>query len=85
MERVDYEQIVIQDLINVHKREELDFHPWYQRRSVWKRSQKAYLINTLFEQKLVPSCYIRHYLDVEKEKRIKEVVDGQQRIGAILD
>jgi uncharacterized protein with ParB-like and HNH nuclease domain len=85
MERVDYERIVIQDLLNLNKSGGLDLNPWYQRRSVWTRPQKAYLVNTLFEQKPVPTCYIRHYLDVEKEKSIKEVVDGQQRIRTILE
>ena len=51
MERVDYESIVIQELVGLNDREELDLNPWYQRRSVWTPPQKAYLINTLFEQK----------------------------------
>jgi hypothetical protein len=85
MERVEYQPLVIQDLVNLHHAGELDLAPWYQRRSVWKTPQKAYLINTLFEQKPIPSCYVRHYLDVEKEKSIKEVVDGQQRMRAILE
>ena len=85
MDRVEYQTMVIQDLINHHKADELNLTPWYQRRAVWTRPQKAYLINTIFENKPVPSIYIRHYLDVEKEKSIKEVVDGQQRIRAILE
>lgn len=85
MDRVDYESVVIQDLENMHNREELDLSPWYQRRSVWTPAQKAYLINSLFENAPIPTCYIRHYLDVDSEKSIKEVVDGQQRIRAILD
>jgi hypothetical protein len=85
MDRVEYQPIVIQDLLNMHKSDELDLNPWYQRRSVWNEPQKSYLINTIFEKKPIPSIYIRHYLDVEKEKSIKEIVDGQQRIRAILE
>jgi len=85
MERVEYQPLVIQDLINLHKAEELDLNPWYQRRSVWRKPQKAYLINTIFEKKPVPSCYVRHYLDLKSEKSIKEIVDGQQRIRSILE
>lgn len=84
MERVDYQSLVIQDVINLEKQGELNLNPWYQRRSVWKDSQKSYLINTLFERKPIPTIYIRHTIDMEKEKSIKEVVDGQQRIRAIL-
>jgi hypothetical protein len=71
--------------VNQHKADELDLNPWYQRRSVWKRPQKAYLINTIFVKKPVPSVYVRHYLDLKKEKSIKEIVDGQQRIRSILE
>lgn len=84
MLRVDYESVVIQDIENFHKRDELNLNPWYQRRSVWSNSQKAYLINSIFENKPIPTCYVRHYLDVDNEKSIKEVVDGQQRLRAVL-
>jgi hypothetical protein len=85
MDRVEYQLLVIQDLINLHRQDELDLNPWYQRRSVWTTPQKAYLVNTILEQKPVPSLYIRHSLDLERERSIKEVVDGQQRIRSILE
>ena len=47
MERVEYQPIVIQDVINLNNNDELDIKPWYQRRAVWNRQQKSYLINTL--------------------------------------
>jgi hypothetical protein len=84
MDRVDYESVVIQDLYNLSERDELNLNPWYQRRSVWTDTQKAYLINSVFENAPIPTCYVRHYLDVATEKSIKEVVDGQQRIRAVL-
>ena len=85
MERVEYESLIIQDLLGYHDRNELDIAPWYQRRSVWTRPQKAYLINTIHESKPVPSLYIRHAVDFESEKSIKEVVDGQQRIRSVIE
>jgi len=84
MDRVDYQSLIIQDLINIKKSEELDLSPWYQRRSIWTPPQKSYLINTLFDQKPIPAIYIRHSLDLEKSKSIKEIVDGQQRTRTIL-
>lgn len=84
MERVDYQSLIIQDLINLEKKDELNLNPWYQRRSVWNDSQKSYLINTLLERKPIPAIYIRHSLDLEKGKSLKEVVDGQQRSRAII-
>ena len=84
MERVDYQSLIIQDILNLHTKGELNTTPWYQRRSVWTNGQKSYLINTLFEKKPIPALYIRHSLDLEKGKSIKEVVDGQQRSRAII-
>ena len=84
MDRVDYELLIIQDLLNFYRDKTFNINPWYQRRSVWSEPQKAYLINTIFEGMPVPSLYIRHQIDVDAEKSIKEVVDGQQRIRSII-
>lgn len=85
MERVDYESLIIQDLLSSYDRKELNLTPWYQRRTVWTRPQKSYLINTIHARKPVPSIYIRHTIDLESERSLKEVVDGQQRIRCLLD
>jgi uncharacterized protein DUF262 len=85
MDRVEYQSLVIQDLFNYYRSGELNLTPWYQRRSVWTTSQKSYLINTLHENKPIPELYIRHSIDLQKEKSIKEIVDGQQRSRAILE
>lgn len=85
MERVDYESMVVQEFLNAHKSGELNVSPWYQRRAVWSNAQKAYLVNSVFEKMPVPSIYIRHTIDIEEEKTIKEIVDGQQRVRSLLD
>ena len=85
MDRIEYQPTTIQDILNDAKYDKLNLTPWYQRRSVWTRPQKAYLINTIFEKKPVPSLYIRHSLDLEKEKSIKEIVDGQQRVRSLIE
>jgi len=85
MDRVDYQPLLVQDLVSWNKNGELDLSPWYQRRAVWTIPQKAYLINTLFEQKPVPTVYFRHTVDLDQDRSLREVVDGQQRIRAILE
>ena len=85
MERVDYESMVVQELLNAHERDELNVSPWYQRRAVWSNAHKSYLVNTVFEIRPVPTLYIRHTIDIEREKTIKEVVDGQQRCRSIIE
>ena len=32
MDRVDYQTVIIQDIVNFEKRKELNLRPWYQRR-----------------------------------------------------
>lgn len=85
MDRVDYQPLLIQDLVTWNKNGELDLAPWYQRRAVWTIAQKAYLVNTLFERKPVPTLYFRHAIDLDADKTVREVVDGQQRIRAVLE
>jgi uncharacterized protein with ParB-like and HNH nuclease domain len=85
MDRVDYQTIIIQDVVNLERRHELNLRPWYQRRIVWTPQQQSYLINTIHEQKPIPSIYIRHSIDVGKSQSLREVVDGQQRLVAVLE
>jgi hypothetical protein len=70
---------------NLERRDELNLRPWYQRRIVWTPQQQSYLINTIHEQKPIPSIYIRHSIDVGSSRSIREVVDGQQRLFAVLE
>jgi hypothetical protein len=84
MDRVDYQTVIIQDIVNLERRDELNLRPWYQRRIVWTTQQQSYLINTIHEQKPIPSIYIRHSIDVGTSRSIREVVDGQQRLAAVL-
>lgn len=85
MDRVDYQSFIIQDLLNDYLDEKINLNPWYQRRSVWTRAQKSYLLNTLFERKPIPAIYIRHSIDLQEGKSVKEIVDGQQRCRAIIE
>ena len=84
MERVDYESMVIQELLGSYDRGELELSPWYQRRAVWSNSHKSYLINSIFAAMPVPTLYIRHTINMDEKATKKEVVDGQQRIRAII-
>lgn len=77
--------MLVQDLLNAHNRNELNVSPWYQRRSVWSTAHKSYLINSIFSTMPVPTIYLRHTLDIEKEITVKEVVDGQQRCRSIIE
>jgi hypothetical protein len=58
--------------------------PPYQRKPVWTDPQKAYLIDTIIKDYHIPEIYI-HRVTNELGKSIYNIVDGQQRVRAILD
>ncbi|MGL4974619.1 MAG: DUF262 domain-containing protein, partial [Bosea sp. (in: a-proteobacteria)] len=61
----------------------LAISPKFQRRGVWGRAAQSYLIDTLLLGFPVPPIYLRMTQD-PKKGMIREVVDGQQRLSAIL-
>jgi hypothetical protein len=57
--------------------------PKFQRRGVWGRPAQSYLIDTLLLSLPVPPLYLRVAQD-PKKGMVREVVDGQQRLSAVL-
>ena len=63
---------------------ELELGPPFQRNPVWTDLQKAYLIDTILHGLPIPELYMQDIGDESgAEKHI--VVDGQQRVRAVLD
>jgi len=75
----------INDFREWKNRGELVLQPRFQRRKVWSPKAKSFLIDTILKGFPIPAVYIRQKIDLATQKTIREVVDGQQRIGAILD
>ena len=63
----------------------LDIAPEFQRRKVWTPGARSYFIDTLIRQMPVPPIYIRVRQSKDKTRVLREVIDGQQRLSAILD
>lgn len=63
----------------------LSLTPKFQRRGVWKPAARSFFIDTLLRALPVPPIYIRQTQSPERNRIIREVVDGQQRISAVLD
>lgn len=59
--------------------------PKFQRRGVWNRAQRSYLIDTLLLELPVPPIYIRVVQSGDNRAVVREIIDGQQRLRAILD
>lgn len=75
----------INDFREWKDRNELVLQPRFQRRKVWNSKAKSFLIDTILRGFPIPAVYIRQKIDISTHKTIREVVDGQQRIGTILD
>lgn len=64
--------------------EELVLTPPYQRQAVWTPLQQSYLLDTILNGLPIPELYMQDVGDADgNEKHI--VVDGQQRIRAVLE
>jgi len=69
---------------SAHERKELDIKPPFQRNPVWVNRQKSYLIDTILNKFPIPEIYMQETID-RKGKAKYIIVDGQQRIRAILE
>jgi len=75
----------VSDFRGWDKKGELKLQPKWQRRPVWHEMARCYLIDTMLRKLPIPPLYIRETTDPRTEKTIREVVDGQQRLRAVLD
>lgn len=79
------EQFRISDFIEWNRQKTLRLNPDFQRGSVWVPSARVYLIDTILRGLPVPKIYLRSKIDVQSQTAVRDVVDGQQRLKAILD
>jgi len=63
----------------------LEMTPKFQRKAVWTAQQRSYLIDTILQGMPVPPIYLRNIYDPEKKRLVRQVIDGQQRLKAVLD
>lgn len=75
----------ISDFLSWEQRDELNLQPRFQRRDSWSPRARSYLIDTIVRGLPIPKVFIREQIDLETKRSIREVVDGQQRLRAILD
>lgn len=75
----------ISEFIKWQTSNELNLSPKFQRNSVWNDQAKSYLIDSIIRGLPIPPVFIRQKVDVAAAKIFREVIDGQQRLRAILD
>lgn len=77
-------QFTVGDFVSWMRNGELDLSPSFQRRPVWKKSAKSYLIDTIVRGLPTPIIFLRQITDTKKLTTKRQVVDGQQRIRTLL-
>src|SRR2546426_3204849 len=63
---------------------QLEIAPNFQRGDIWPPKAKSFLIDTILRSRPIPPLYIRLRFDPIKKRMIRQVVDGQQRLRAVL-
>ena len=74
----------INDFIGWYDRGELIISPDFQRRGVWTTKAKSYLIDSIVRGMPIPQLFIRQIVHPSARRTVREVVDGQQRLKAII-
>ena len=84
MKNFDTRTYSINDFLEWSNNNQLELSPRYQRKAVWSEAAKSYLIDTIIRGKPIPKIFIRQKINPKTKQSIREVVDGQQRLRAIL-
>jgi Protein of unknown function DUF262 len=75
----------VADFISWKKRNSLILSPHFQRRAVWNKGAKSYLVDTIYKGLPVPIIFLRDRgIDKSTYEPIREVIDGQQRLRTII-
>jgi hypothetical protein len=78
-------QYPVTDFREWNENGQLELAPKFQRRPVWSRQAKSYLIDTILRGMPIPPVFIRMRIDPDRTQTVREVVDGQQRLRAVLE
>ena len=79
-----HQQYPIADLYGWIKSGTLIVAPEFQRGDIWAPSVQSFFVDTLLRELPIPPIYIRMVTDAETKTSNREVVDGQQRLNAIV-
>ncbi len=74
----------VSDFLQWEELDQLLLTPKFQRRDVWAPKAKSYLVDSIIRLMPIPPLFLRLRIDPSKRLVIREVVDGQQRLRAVL-
>lgn len=75
----------VTDFITFMRSNNLILSPYFQRRSIWSKGTKSYLMDTIIKGLPIPIIFLREQKsDLATLEAKREVVDGQQRIRTVI-
>ena len=78
-------KLTVSEFYDNYKQDKYNFDSSYQRKSnVWSEDKKAFLIDSILKNCPIPSIFLRPSID-ENGKTKYDVIDGKQRLRAIID
>lgn len=78
--------LTISEFYNNYLSNKYRFDVSYQRKSgVWSEDKKSFLIDSILKNYPVPAIFLRPCVDNNTGKTVYDVVDGKQRLEAIID
>ncbi len=83
MKSFDSRTYSISDFLEWNDSDLLILDPGFQRRPVWSQKAKSYLIDTILRGKPMPKIILKQ--THRKGRNFRDVVDGQQRLRAIIE
>src|SRR5437870_8976887 len=72
-------------LQQLYQQGQLLLAPEYQRNNVWPTPAKAYLIDTILNDRPIPLLFLQRVASAQTGRPAYSVIDGQQRLRAIFD
>jgi hypothetical protein len=72
-------------LRQLHTEGQLALAPQFQRNAVWPRAAKAYLIDTILNERPIPLLFFQRTTSAQSGRASYRVIDGQQRLRAIFE
>jgi hypothetical protein len=77
-------QYKVSDFLSWQRDGSLELSPSFQRRSVWKPNAKSFFVDTVVRGLPAPLIYVRERIDLDTQRNVREVVDGQQRLRTLF-
>ena len=85
MATVRRQNFKVAEFLRLSERDQLILQPKFQRREAWEYAARSYLIDTVVRGLPMPKVYVRRIVHPKTRLGAYEVVDGQQRLKAIVD